>query len=455
MTSHSFPTSLFPQPIRTFIESGAKSIGCDEVQLALPILCVGGGILGGSRRLQIKSCWQAPPILWGCILGESGTQKSPALRLVLAPLRDLQEAQLEARPRANPPATWLPWRPAPAQEKGSANFAHARRILVADATTEALAPIAQENPRGLLLARDELAAFFGGFDRYASTSGGDESFFLSAFDGESVIVDRKKEREHIFVPSLALSIIGTCQPAIFSRLMNSQRRAAGMLARFLVVQPTNKMKRWSDSDVPSGIVKGWKQVIDRLIELDLAKDEEGHAQPLNIGRTPLAHAAYREFFNAHNQIALHETGDWRAFLSKAEQLPLRLSLILHHFEWACGAGPTGAAPDDAFDVAEVNERTMNNAITMTHWFIEEAHRVYDVIDTKPEERLQDELEDYIRKHDGAMTIRDLLRGPRRFRVGAPILHLLLTDLARQGRGQWEYVHSTAEGGLPTSVFRVN
>src|SRR5262249_45474894 len=41
------------------------------------------------------------------------------------------------------------------------------RFIVSDTTVEALAPILLTNPRGLLLARDELAGWIGSFDRYA------------------------------------------------------------------------------------------------------------------------------------------------------------------------------------------------------------------------------------------------------------------------------------------------
>ena len=41
----------------------------------------------------------------------------------------------------------------------------ARRCLVSDVTVEAIAAILGNNPRGVLLARDELSGWLGGFDR--------------------------------------------------------------------------------------------------------------------------------------------------------------------------------------------------------------------------------------------------------------------------------------------------
>jgi hypothetical protein len=41
------------------------------------------------------------------------------------------------------------------------------RYVVSDTTVEALSPLLLANPRGLLLARDELAGWLGSFDKYA------------------------------------------------------------------------------------------------------------------------------------------------------------------------------------------------------------------------------------------------------------------------------------------------
>ncbi|MGC8625428.1 MAG: DUF3987 domain-containing protein [Phycisphaerae bacterium] len=46
-------------------------------------------------------------------------------------------------------------------------------ISTSDSTVEALASVLAENPRGVLLERDELQGWFASFDRYAKGSGGD------------------------------------------------------------------------------------------------------------------------------------------------------------------------------------------------------------------------------------------------------------------------------------------
>jgi hypothetical protein len=176
-----FPVEALPEPIRGFVSAGARAIGCDPSYLALPLPTVIAAAIGNTRRLELKRGWSAPPILWGAIVGESGTAKSPAFRLVMRPVRERQRKALERDAEAMKQygadlARWEkdmtawkrgksagdpPEKPAPSQ---------AERFIVSDTTVEALAPILLANPRGLLLARDELAGWTGSFDRYAGKS---------------------------------------------------------------------------------------------------------------------------------------------------------------------------------------------------------------------------------------------------------------------------------------------
>src|SRR5262249_55533718 len=142
---------------------------------------------------------------WTAIVGESGTAKTPAFKLVMRPVRERQRKALGCHDEAmreheadlarweKEQAAWKrtdgdggepPRKPPPPP---------AERYVVSDTTVEALAPILLENPRGLLLARDELAGWIGSFDRYAGRgkAGTDAANWLSMFNAESLIVDRK------------------------------------------------------------------------------------------------------------------------------------------------------------------------------------------------------------------------------------------------------------------------
>jgi hypothetical protein len=81
------------------------------------------------------------------------------------------------------------------------------RVRVADATVEALAALAASLPRGLLLVRDELAGWFGGFDRYGA-GGSDRAFAIEMYGGRSYVVDRVKHAEPRRIRHLSIGVLG-------------------------------------------------------------------------------------------------------------------------------------------------------------------------------------------------------------------------------------------------------
>jgi hypothetical protein len=63
------------------------------------------------------------------------------------------------------------------------------RIVTDDPTIERFARLIGENPKGMLLYRDELSGWIGSHDRYGG-AGGDRPFYLQAYGGRPYVVDR-------------------------------------------------------------------------------------------------------------------------------------------------------------------------------------------------------------------------------------------------------------------------
>ena len=81
--------------------------------------------------------------------------------------------------------------------------------VVVDSTIEALIGALRDNPRGVLMYKDEIDSLLSNFNRY---NGSDEGYFLSLFSGTSFKYSRKSNNEHIFLSKPYCSIIGTTQP---------------------------------------------------------------------------------------------------------------------------------------------------------------------------------------------------------------------------------------------------
>ena len=177
-----FPVDALPEPVRSFVVAGAKSLGCDESFIALPVLAMLGAAIGNTRRLLVKRGWTEPPILWTVIIGNSGSCKSPAIELALKPVKDRQRdafrvyADEVAQHRTDELEhvkaldSWKRSKGA-GEPPTSPIEPVAERYLADDTTVESLAGLLRNQPRGLLVARDELAGWMGGFDRYANGKG--------------------------------------------------------------------------------------------------------------------------------------------------------------------------------------------------------------------------------------------------------------------------------------------
>ena len=190
-----FPTDALPKPIHGFVEAGAKAIGCDPSYLALPLLSALAAAIGDTRSLQLKRGWFALAIIWTAIVGESGTSKTPAFKVVIQPLRDRQRKALEVNAEAMTEyeadlahhdkalSAWKRDRNSNEPPPAKPDPPQAARFIVSDTTVEALAPLLLSNPRGVLLARDELAGWIGSFDKYSGGTGGASAAAACSRDG--------------------------------------------------------------------------------------------------------------------------------------------------------------------------------------------------------------------------------------------------------------------------------
>ena len=95
-----FPVDALPEPVRSYVVEGATAVGCDAAFVALPLLSGLAGAIGNTRRIQLKRGWAEPAIVWTAIVGESGTQKSPAFRLALRAVRTQQHRMMKEHQQA-------------------------------------------------------------------------------------------------------------------------------------------------------------------------------------------------------------------------------------------------------------------------------------------------------------------------------------------------------------------
>ncbi len=279
-----FPMDVLPLPARHLAEAAAESISCPVDFPAVAILAAASGIIGRSAWLLIKPGHFASASLYAALVGGPSSGKSPALRppwrrssRIAGKLHD------EWRPRKDA------WKAAKPCERGEEPVLS--RLVTSDPTTEALGPILAKNPRGLIVTPDEMTKWVMSMDQYRNGKGGDRPFYLSAWNGEPVHIDRAKHMaEPIIVPHPFLTVVGGMTPDMLSTLPEGQGRDDGFIARLLFAYPGRVARRYSERGIPDDVAAEWDRAgIWALAARDArtgrkAVPSGGHDDPASLPR---------------------------------------------------------------------------------------------------------------------------------------------------------------------------
>lgn len=445
-----FPVEALPEPLRSFVASSSQAMGCDPCYIALPLLCAVASLIGQTRMLMLKRTWLVPPILWAAIVGESGSMKSPSFRLALRELRKRQALahheftlaqqqyqalleELDQQPRAEE----LPSKPAPPQ---------CRRYLVNDVTMEALAPILQENPRGLLLEADELAAWFGSFDRYGSKGkGGDAARWLSIFNAEPITIDRKTHLEGpIYIPRPMVCVVGGIQPSILKKALSDEHRQNGLAARLLFAFPPRAAKVWTEDDLDDHNCLQLENVFDRLEQL-ATETAQAHSACQYVTLDASAKPLWIDYYNQHNHEQTQLEGELAAAWSKLEECAARLALVLHCVRWAAGTHD---------DSTSLDACSMQQGITLAEWFKHEAKRIYAMLNESKDDETRRKLTEFIQRKGGSVTPREVQMGCRWLRQKDDA-EQALEQLVALGLGSWQETSLSKSNERKTRQFQLS
>jgi len=455
-----FLVAALPKPLRFFVVEGARAIGCDPSMIALPMLASCAAAIGTTRRVKLKNSWCEPSVLWTAIVARSGTLKSPASELAVKPLQRVQSEQFREHRRAlaeyeklalhheASKADW--WRNTrgrgdpPEKPEPPVCVRH----VVSDCTVESLAPILSSNPRGVLLAKDELSGWLRSFNQYKGSKGSDVANWLEMHRAGCVTVDRKTQQT-LHVPRAAVSICGTIQPGVLSACLTDEYFAAGLSARLLIVQPPTPAKRWTDDDMSPATFARFEDVIRKLLAQEHDRDDDGELVPKDL---PLSADARARWIDFYNEFAVRQADapgeDLAAAFSKIEGYAARFALLCQ-----CVGFVTGTAAADCVD-----DVAMEAGITLARWFADEAERVYGLWHESDEDREWRDLIAWIENRGAETTPGDLQRDNRTYRNRGDA-QAALDDLVAAKLGAWEYVRSDARDGTQrgrqSKVFRLS
>src|SRR5688500_3095726 len=213
-----FSVDAMPAGCRMLVREASDAIGCPPEFVALPMLTVLATAIGNSRVVELKSGWVEKAVVFATVIGDPAAKKSPAAKVAMKPakrlqveLRNVYEAKREdyEREMLEHERDKRELRKAGAADPRPPKEPLMERTAVNDTTVEALIRVLKETPRGVLVAKDELAGWIRGMDQYkAGGKGSDRQFWLSAWNSDPITVDRKGAPEALMVPNPYVSKIG-------------------------------------------------------------------------------------------------------------------------------------------------------------------------------------------------------------------------------------------------------
>lgn len=453
-----FPVELLPAAVRDYVTQTAEGMACDPTLVAIPMLAAVAAAIGNTRVISLKSDWQEPAILWAAIVAESGSLKTPAMRKALQFVNE-QEREVEQRntvaveeyeeERVVHESRMAAWkqqsrrhgddagRP-PAPPRKPLRTAH----VVSDCTIEAVAAILADNPRGVLLERDELSGWLGGFDRYKAGGAGRVSsevgHWLSMHNASPLRLDRKSTGR-VYVDHASLSIAGGIQPDTLVQAIGHEHVGNGLLARFLLVAPPRRPKRFNTNVAGFAEVEAARQLFRTLYAIPVPD-----AGPVALPLSRDAETAWATWDDAHSVRQCNASGVMASMLSKIEAAAARLALI----HYVCRQ-----ASDEPTLPNEVDVESVTVGIRLAEWFAREWQRVYEAtIGGGPRDDHGGELLAWVDGQGGEAAVREISQRFRRYR-DADVLERSIKRLVQAGRIETFSIQND-RGGPPAEWVRL-
>ncbi len=376
------------------------------------------------------------PNIWGCIISEKGTRKTPLFEAftdiiyknnfanierfeeekeryenVLKALSSKRKALIKAEADGDTEKieelqAALERLEAKAKEKPKSKY-----LIVSDATKEKLTEIASTNRQGFLIFQDELSHILYGFEKDPQM----RSMLLTAWSGAKPYTITRIQRGDINIKKLTIGLFGGIQPELYRKLVlqDSDNITSGFNDRFQLIY-INKNVRYkiSDKEADDFIHKDFETLITYLVDRKLENYTKAKEYPYTEGLfylrlTEEAKTAWINFLEglSNESIFAQQYPDLRGFFSKIDKLLGSIAILIYTTE------ALQEPKEDNFIPLEVMQR----AIEITKFYVYqavEAFNITSILDYQKEiafEKKRDKILDYVASQKLPIKLRDVYR----------------------------------------------
>lgn len=218
-----FNSSHLPASLYNFAKSNAYRLDNAPIEyIAVALIVSLSSLLGCGVRIKPKrndTGWLEPSNTWGLVVGKPSMMKTPSLKAGMSPIKSLQNCA----------------------DDDLFSF------IVNDATYEAACIKAQENPKGILMFRDELSGWLNNLDKPDRVQ--ERAFYLEGFSVGSYEQIRIS-RDSLKIKNLTVSVLGGIQPTKLLNMLRARKNGTnddGLFERFqLMVFPDSGTAIYTD-----------------------------------------------------------------------------------------------------------------------------------------------------------------------------------------------------------------
>ena len=440
-----FDLVLMPESLRPFVRDVTERLQVPADFIAAALLVTLGGITGRRARIlpkQFDHGWSEVGNLWGAIVAEPGTMKTPAINTVLRSVHEMEvdAAQHFTDAMAQYEQEYQDWKQARASggSEEPPEKPTCIRYLLNDATTQKMQAIMSENVAGVLLHRDELAGHFASLDSKGRET--DRAFYLECWSGDqSYTVDRIL-RGTVRAMKICLSLFGGIQPGrlrpyLLGAILGGEGDD-GLMQRLQILVYPDPLDTWEHVDREPDLRA--EVVVSNVLRMIASGPADGFIARFD----PEAQIFFNEWWKTLEHRLLREPmpSYIRSHLAKYRGLCPRIAMLCHLAE--------------AGFVPEIPLHQIQRAAGWCQYLETHARRVYSEGSPRTIAALLG-----AKISSGALGTRFTLREVQKKGwsgfANPAIIRVVLRELEESGWIRKEQSHSTERGGRPSEAYRVN
>jgi hypothetical protein len=320
-----------PEVIRNYATVIALNHDVPMGAVAFAMLCVCAGVTTDAIKVRMKSNsseWTERACIWNVICAPPSSTKSAIIDAAVAPASAINKRLTQTSWNALQSYNALP-----KAAKAAAKKPPWHQLIISDVTTEKAGELMADNPRGMLMVRNEASAWLSDMDRYhAGGKGSDRQFHIAAWDGCELTINRIL-RGHLYIENVSQCLLGGIQPELL-RTAITQQDDDGLMQR---ITPTLlRASGKPEANLPTASQReAYAAIVERLFQLTAPPALGGGTDLLTFD--PQAQAtrdAFSTWCRDHAEKWAGIRAQIGAAVRKLDRIYGRLCVVLHCIEQA-------------------------------------------------------------------------------------------------------------------------